>query len=74
MEPRQLDSRLLTKLAIRAMFGEISHVFHVAAGESFHVGKGGFEVVCDPRDDFGSPAVMSLAVEDFPSNAVVQMD
>ena len=61
-------------MAIRAVFGEISHVFHVAAGESLHVGESGFEVVCDPGDDFGSPAVVSLAVEDFPSNAVVQMD
>jgi len=54
------------------MFGEISHVFHVAAGESLHVRESSFEVVCDPGDDFGSPAVVSLAVEDFPSNAVVQ--
>jgi hypothetical protein len=73
VEPRQLVSRLLTKLAVRAMLGEKPHVLEVARRPAAHVRKGVLEVSGQAVDDLGAPALPLLALQDVASDAAVEL-
>ncbi|MNV70900.1 hypothetical protein D3C71_1638840 [compost metagenome] len=63
MEPRQLVSRLLTKLTVRAMLGKKPHVLEVAGRPTAHIWKCFLEVTRQPLDYLGAPALGLLALQ-----------
>ena len=74
MEPRQLVSRLLTNLEIRAMLGKIAHVFKIADRKPPHIGKVGFEIPGKAFDDLVAPCMCLLLPEDFKTYMVIEAD
>ena len=57
VEPRQLVSGLLTKLAVRAMLGKKPHVLEVAGRPAAHVRKRVLQVARQAVDHLGAPAL-----------------
>ena len=74
MKPRQLVSRLLTNLDVRAVLGKIAHIFEVADGKPPHVGKVGFQVGGKALDDLVPPCVRLLVTENFEADVVIEAD
>ncbi len=74
MEPRQLVSTLLTKLAAGAFLGEELHVFEVGTGQPLHIGEGGAQIGGEAVDDLGAPALAGLAVKDVAAKIVVELN
>lgn len=88
VEPRQLVSRLLTKLRSSGIclgprgvvydsngwtvFSKESHVFDVTCGETFDVRKCRLQVGSDFGNDLRAPTLMDLALQNIPSNAVIE--
>ena len=73
MEPGQLGSRLLPKLAVRAMLGEEGHILEVAAGEAAYLGEGVFQVQGQAFDDFRAPTFGFLSLLNFDTDPEVQL-
>jgi hypothetical protein len=69
-----LCSRLLPKLAGRAVFSEKLHVFEVSRRESLHVRECGAKVSGELVNDLGSPAFPALTFEDVATDVVVEAD
>ena len=72
--PRQLSNSLLDDCGIGPGFGEGAHLEQVGAGKTFHLGKSGAQVTGKAVDDFGSPALLSLAGEDVVAELPVESD
>jgi hypothetical protein len=65
MEPRQLCSSLLHKVAVRPGGGERAHVFQVAWRKSFRVRKRLAQVMRKAVDDFRAPPAPLLHLRDL---------
>ncbi len=74
MKPRQLGSRLLPNLSVRATFGKGTHVFEVAAREAFHIREGVFEVARESVDDLCSPTLLLLPFQNLVTELPVELD
>jgi hypothetical protein len=88
VEPWQLVSRLLTKSRAgclghglsrllrnrgnRTVLRKEAHIFDIAGGESFDIWEGGFEVSGDSGNDFRSPPLAALALQNVTPDAVVE--
>jgi hypothetical protein len=53
---------------------EGSHVFQVPGREAFHAGEFPSEVVGEPIDDLGTPAMLFLPSQDVPADLPVEED
>jgi hypothetical protein len=55
-----LSNSLLDNLPVRPRLGKGAHIHEVGAGETFHLREGVAQVVGQPVDDLGAPALFGL--------------
>lgn len=74
MAPRQLCNSLLHKFRIRPRFGKGAHIFEIAGGEPFHLGKGFAQIAPQALDDFAAPALLGLTLQNIAPDLPVEID
>ena len=70
--PRQLCKHRLHKFPLRPRLGKSPHVFEVARRKPLHLWEGGAQVVRQPLDDPGAPALRRLPGQDVPPDLPVE--
>ena len=74
MTPGQLCSKLLHNWLVGPGRGKRPHVLEASCAETLDAGKLSLQVMCQPLDNLGAPALGILASEDLPAYPPVEED
>jgi len=72
--PGQLCNKLLHNRLLGPRLGERAHIFKVAQPEALDAREPGLEIMGQPVDDFGAPALGVLTGEDIATDRPVEQD
>jgi len=70
----QLTSSLLANSKFWPSLGKNLHILEIGAGKPLHLRKSRPQVIGQPSDDFGSPALLGLPGQNVPSDMPVEHD
>ena len=74
MEPRQLCSSLLHKFRTRPSLGKRTHVLEVARRKALHLRESRPQILRQPLDHLGAPALFRLPRQNVAANLPVQQN
>jgi len=72
VQHKQFSNSLLDNFDIRPSLGEGAHVHQVDVGKPLHVGEGVAQVLRQPLNDLGAPALPPLSGQDVAADLPVE--